>query len=245
MPPLMGALGGVAAIAITISTSDAVAQETLTAPRFDTVLFWGAEGALANMANLESSAGAGFVTALNGDIGKSGWTITSSAGLGRTRTPLNWTSSYYSSLLLGHQWNGPASYFSFSAGLQHRKNKEYPGGSPTDGKATGLTFQYNFEAKKPDAPYFHSFGSYSSIETQLYFHARLGYQMKRLRLGSEFTFYDNSSNPPAFRYGIFVGAAPLIKNLNVTVSAGYRRKAGEPDALYTTTSFTLPLKLRP
>lgn len=216
------------------------------AARFDTVLFWGAGTGAPGTDSADSSANIGFVTALNGDIGRSGWTITSSVGLGRTNAPLSRTKSFYSSLLVGHQWTLPGYYFSLSAGLHYRNNRERPSGSPTDGDDVGLTVQYGFDTSAVDALYLHSFGAWSTVADQVYFHLKAGRRTQRLRFGGEFTLSDDAWSRPTLRYGVFVGDIALAGPVSVTVSAGYLRhlEPGKSDGFYATAGFSMPLRLR-
>lgn len=216
------------------------------AGRFDTVLFWGAGTGAPGTDSADSGANIGFVTALNGDIGRSGWTITSSVGLGHTKAPLSRTKSFYSSLLVGHQWTQPGYHFSLSAGLHYRNNGERPAGGPTDGSDVGVTIQYGFDTRAVDALYLHSYGAYSTVADQIYFHLKAGRRTQRLRFGGEFTLSDDAWSRPTLRTGVFVGDIAIAGPVAITVSAGYLRhlEPGKSDGFYATAGFSMPLRLR-
>ena len=236
----------VAVAATDARAGDDAAPEKDRAARFDTVLFWGAGTGAPGTDSADSSASIGFVTALNGDIGRSGWTITSSAGLGHTKAPLSRTRSFYSSLLVGHQWMQPGYYFSLSAGLHYRNNSERPAGGPTDGADAGATIQYGFETRAVDALYFHSYGAWSTVADQVYFHVKAGRRTQRLRFGGEFTVSDDAWSRPTLRTGVFVGDIALPGSVAMAVSAGYLRhlEPGKSDGFYATAGFSMPLRLR-
>lgn len=223
---------------------DAAAQAE--AGRVDTVLFWGAGSGAPGTDSADSAANIGFVTALNGDIGRSGWIITSSAGLGLTNAPLSRTKSFYSSLLVGHQWTLPGYSFSLSAGLHYRNNRERPGGGPTDGGDAGVTVQYGFDTRTVDALYLHAYGAYSTVADQIYFHLKAGRRTQRLRFGGEFTLSDDAWSRPTLRYGVFVGDIALPGSVSAVVSAGYLRhlEPGKSDGFYAGAGFSMPLRLR-
>lgn len=238
-----------AAFAALVGSADAQAGDGGTeerGERVDTVLFWGAGIGAPGTDSAESGANIGFVTALNGDIGRSGWTITSSVGLGQTKAPLNRTKSFYSSLLLGHQWTQPGYSFSLSAGLHHRNNRERPAGGPTDGGDTGVTVQYGFDTRAVDAFYLHSYGAWSTVADQVYFHLKVGRRTQRLRFGGEFTLSGDAWSRPALRTGVFVGDIALPGRVAMAVSAGYLRHLdpGKSGGFYATAGFSMPLRLR-
>lgn len=234
--------------AAAFATADARAGDGAPeqAARSDTVLFWGGGAGAPGTDSADSSANIGFVTALNGDIGRSGWTITGSAGLGRTDAPLSRTKSFYSSLLVGHQWTLPGYSFSLSAGLHYRNNRERPAGGPTDGDDAGVTIHYGFDTRAVDAPYFHAYGAYSTVADQIHFHVKAGRKTQRLRFGGEFTLSDDAWSRPTLRSGVFVGDIALAGPLAMSVSAGYLRhlQPGRSDGFYAGASFWMPLRLR-
>jgi len=213
---------------------------------YDTVIYWGADGSLGPSLNHGYGADIGFATALNGDIGVSGWTMSGNFGLGRSASPAMNTDSIYASLLLGRQWHAPGYYFSLSAGLQYVNNAETPGGGITDGSRLGAIFQYGFETKSVDNFYLQSYGAYSTANSQIYGHVKAGYKAKKLRFGAEFTVSDDIGGPPVLRYGAFVGDIPLGEKLSMTVSAGYQQDLAPaaPGRFYAGLGFVVPLSFR-
>jgi len=212
--------------------------------RFDSAFYWGAD-AVGMVGGRDFNAGLGFVSALNGDIGRPGWIVSGSFGFGRTRTLWNATDSRYAALLAGRQWTTQAYYLSLSAGLAWRDKKNRPAGAG-DGSALGATVQYGFDTRALDAPYFQSFGAYSTIDDEVHFHVRAGRRTSTLRFGGEFMLFDDARNRPTLRYGAFVGDIALAHGLAMTLAAGYRHELepGKGDGLYVTLGISMPLRLR-
>lgn len=240
--------GSVALLLPNFATAADVGLEQRMAgtPRYDTVIYWGADGAFRGGDGRGYGADTGFVTALNGDIGSTGWTLGGNLNLSRTTAPLSSTDSFGASLLLGHQWHAPGYYFSLAGGVNYVHNDETPGGGPTDGDKVGAIVQYGIETKNVDALYLQSYGAYSTAFDQVYFHAKAGYKTPGLRFGGEFTAFDDKGSRPTLRYGAFVGDVPLGGGLSMVVSAGYQqeRDPGKRDGFYTTVGFSVPLSLR-
>lgn len=212
--------------------------------RFDSALYWGAD-AVGMVGGRDFHAGLGFVTALDGDIGRSGWIVSGSFGLGRTRTLWGGSDARYATLLAGHQWTTPSTYFSLSAGLAWRDKHHRPA-APGDGGRVGAVVQYSFDTRALDAPYLQSYGAYSTIGDEIHFHLRLGRRTSTLRFGGEFMLFDDAGNRPTLRFGAFVGDIALAHGLNLTLAAGYRHELtpGKGDGLYATLGFSMPLRLR-
>ena len=190
-------------------------------------------------------AGIGFVSALDGDIGRPGWIVSGSFGLGRTRTLWNATDSRYATLVAGHQWVTPSRYFSLSAGLAWRDKENRPAGAG-EGDRLGAVIRYSFDTRALDALYLQSYGAYSTIDDEVHFHLRAGRRTSILRFGGEFTLFDDARNRPTLRYGAFVGDIPMGHGLGMTLAAGYRHELtpGKGDGLYATIGFSMPLSLR-
>ena len=212
--------------------------------RFDSVLYWGAD-AVGIAGGRDLNAGIGFVTALDGDIGRPGWIVGGSFGLGRARTPWSATESRYAAFAAGHQWMTPAHYLSLSAGLAWRDKNSTPayGG---DGGRFGAVIRYGFETRAAEAPYLQSYGAYSTIDDEVHFHLRAGRRASGLRFGGEFTLFDDARDRPTLRYGAFLGDIPVAGRLRMTLAAGYRHELtpGKGDGLYATLGFSMPLGLR-
>lgn len=244
--------GAILAVSAALASAEAFAADPnlearmADTPSFDTVLWWGADLAVRGSDHRAYGADAGFVTAINGDIGATGWTISGSLGASRTTAPLSDTNAFSGTLLVGHQWHAPGFYVSLAAGLHYVNNNETPAGGPTDGDEFGAVFQYGFETKTVEALYIQSYGSYSTAYDQAYFHSKLGYKARTLRFGAEFTAFDDTGSRPTLRYGAFVGDIPITDRLSMVISAGYQHEleALEPDGFYAQIGFSVPLDLR-
>lgn len=211
----------------------------------DTVLFWGADLALRG-----DSTGfgldAGFVTAINGDLSTSGWTVSGTVGFSNTDEPASDSQAFYGALLAGYQWHVPDFYFSLAGGVNVINNDETPGGGPTDGTEVGFIAQYGFETKRENAFYAQSYGAYSTAYDQIYAHLKAGYKGSQLRYGPELTVFADESSDPTFRFGAFVGDIPVTDKLSMVVSAGYQleTEANTDDGFYATVGFSVPFSLR-
>jgi len=213
---------------------------------YDTVIYWGADGSFGPVLNHGYGADIGFATALNGNIGTAGWTVSGSFGLGRSVSPVFTTDSVNAALLLGYQWQAPGYYVSLAAGLQYVNNTENPGGGITDGSRLGAIVQYGFETKSENSLYLQSYGAYSTANSQIYGHLKAGYKARQLRFGAEFTVSDDIGSLPVLRYGAFVGNIPLGERLSMVVSAGYQQDLtpATPGRFYTGVGFSVPLSFR-
>ena len=248
------ATGGLAAgLAMAIaSPGAALAADTLLEqrmapnPTIDTVVYWGADFTYANSDKNGVGVDAGFVTALNGDLGAAGWTVSGNLGLSRSEDVGSDTEAVYGSLLLGYIWPGQGYYFTAAGGVNFVNNDENPPGSPTDGSTVGAIAQYGFETTSENAFYAQSYRSYSTAHDEVYVHAKVGYKASQLRFGPEFTLSDDKFSRPTLRYGAFVGDIPLGQKVSMVVSAGYQQELdpGAKDSFYATVGFAVPLSLR-
>tara|TARA_Y100000815_G_scaffold45055_1_gene37118 strand:- start:252 stop:983 length:732 start_codon:yes stop_codon:yes gene_type:complete len=215
------------------------------AETYDTVIYGGAD--YANGGSIEDDYGVdfGFVTALNGDIGTSGWVVTGNIGYGETDSIVD-SDTFSTSLLLGYLWQMPDYYFTLSGGVHYVDNNDAVPGSPTDGSEVGVIGQYGFETSAVNAFYAQSYGSLSSVNDQAYGHVKAGYKTETLRFGGEFTVFDETASRPTLRYGAFLGDIPLGERVNMVVSAGYQQdlEPGNEDGFYTTIGFSIPFSLR-
>lgn len=215
-------------------------------PLFDTVVYWGGEFTTHSGGKDGYGAGAGFVTAVNGDIGATGWTLTGNFGGSRTDDGPFETKSFYAAALVGYQWHAPGYYFTLAAGVNYVNNDETPSGGPTDGGEAGAIIQYGVETKQVNAFYAQSYGAYSTAHDTVYLHAKAGYKTPNLRFGPEFTLFDEGTSRSTLRYGAFIGDIAITQSVNMVVSAGYQHEL-EPtaeDGFYATIGFSTPLSLR-
>ena len=248
------AAGGLAAgLAMAIASPGAalaadplLEQRMAPNPTIDTVVYWGADFTYGNSDRNGIGVDAGFVTALNGDLGSGGWTISGNLGLSRSEDIGSDTESVYGSLLLGYIWPGQGYYFTAAGGVNFVNNDETPPGSVTDGSSVGAIVQYGFETTRSNAFYAQSYGSYSTANDQVYVHAKVGYKASRLRFGPEFTVSDDKGSRPTLRYGAFVGDITLGEKVSMIVSAGYQQELepGTADRFYAAVGFSVPLSLR-
>jgi hypothetical protein len=215
-------------------------------PAQDTVVYWGADLSYSMATRYGYGFDAGFVTALNGDIGASGWTFTGNLGYSRSIGPAFNSSTFSGSALLGYQWVMPSFYFTLAGGVHYINNNETPGGGVTDGDTIGAIVQYGFETTRVNALYVQSYGAASTAYGQLYFHVKGGYKTANLRFGAEFTASDDIGGMPALRYGAFVGDITLAENLNMVISAGYQQELDPtvPDSFYALLGFSMPFSIR-
>lgn len=229
-----------------LAADDDTGEDLVAEQVFDTVIYWSGDFNYSRSNRYGYGADAGFVTALNGDIGTSGWTFTGNIGLSRSVDPGSSSKSFAGSLLFGYQWNAPDYYVSVAAGGQYINNNETPGGGPTDGDKLGAVFQYVFETNRVDAFYLQSFGAASTAYDQLYFHAKAGYKTATLRFGGEFSAFDDEGSRPTLRYGAFLGDIPLGENVSMVVSVGYQHELDRSvsDGVYATLGFSAALSTR-
>lgn len=214
--------------------------------KIDTVIYWGIDYARNGGRKSDYGVGAGFVTALNGDMGVSGWTVTGNIGGARTDDAAFDTKSLYASALVGYLWHTPNYYFTLAGGVNYINNDETPPGGANDGAEVGAIAQYGFETKKVDAFYMQSYGAYSTAFDQTYVHAKAGYKTPDLRFGTEFTYFGETTSRSTLRYGGFIGDISITDSLSMVISAGYQH-AMEPDVedgFYATIGFAIPLSLR-
>ena len=239
------------AVIFVLPATATAADATLEGPadntsKHDTVIYWGTDFARNSDGKKDYGAGAGFVTALNGDIGTSGWTLTGNIGGSKTENVLFSSKSIYASALIGHQWHAPGYYFTLGGGVNYINNDETPSGGVNDGSKVGAIAQYGFETKKVDAFYMQSYGAYSTAFDQTYLHAKIGYKTPVLRFGPEITFFDEKTSQSTLRYGGFIGDISITESLSMVVSAGYQHELepGVEDGFYATVGFAIPLSLR-
>ena len=215
-------------------------------PTYDTAIFWGAEASFGRSNRMIYGVNAGFVTAINGDLGTSGWTISGNVGGSRSKAPLSRTNSLHAALLAGYQWQMPGMYFSVAGGPHYVSNHDTPRGGPTDGDEFGAMVQYSFETTGSNSLYFQSYGSYSTVFDRKYFQAKAGYKAEAVKFGPEFSVFDEKASRPTLRYGGFVSGIQLTDTLSMTASAGYQQDLDrqDPDGFYAQIGFSLPLDLR-
>ena len=216
-------------------------EEQSGEPIYDTVVYWSAD--YSNTDEDEYGLNAGFVTALNGDLGKSGWTISANLGGSYSDGSTSDSKSYYGSLLLGYLWANPYLYFSLGAGPVFVSNNSSPS-SPSDDSDVGAILQYGIDTTKENNLYFQSYGSYATVKDQIYLHAKAGYKTSSISFGPEITYFDDNQSTETLRYGAFVGDISLFDRLSMTVSAGYQDESGSSDGFYATVGFSVPLSLR-
>jgi len=215
-------------------------------PVIDSVIYWGSDLSYGNSGRYGLGVDAGFVTALNGDLGIEGWTLTGNLGLSRSVDLASRTNAAYGSVLLGYLWPMDGYYFSLGAGVNVINNNQTPPGGPTDGSKIGALIQYGFETTQTNAFYTQSYGSYSTANDEIYFHAKAGYKNATLRFGPEFTLSDDNGGQPTLRFGGVVGDIPLGDKVKMSISAGYQRdlNPGVADRFYTMVGFSVPLSTR-
>gem|GEM_PF-2129640 len=226
--------------------ADATIEQRMAGdPTYDTVLYGGVDYAKSGSSKHDYGVDVGFVTALNGNIGSSGWVVTGNIGYGNTDGIAD-SDAFSTSLLLGYLWKMPDYYFTLSSGVHYVDNNEAVPGSPTDGSEVGVIGQYGFETSAVNAFYVQSYGSVSSVYDQVYGHIKAGYKTETLRFGGEFTVFDETNSKPTLRYGAFLGDIPLGDRLRMVVSAGYQedREPGNDDGFYATVGFSIPFSLR-
>lgn len=212
----------------------------------DTVIYWGGDFTYGSSGRYGAGVDAGFVKALNGNLGRAGWTISGNLGLSRSVDVGTRTNSVYGSALLGYIWPGQGYYFTLGAGVNVVANDETPSGGVTDGSKVGAIVQYGFETTRENALYLQSYGAYSTANDQIYFHAKAGYKTSKLRFGPEFTLSDDRGGRATLRYGAFVGDIPVGGKVSMVVSAGYQQELepGTKDRFYATVGFSVPFSSR-
>lgn len=250
-PMAAWATGAALAITVAMSGSAFAADDTLLEQRMapdtiDTVVWWGGEFTYKDSSRHGIGADMGFVTALSGDLGQSGWIVSGAVGLSRSNDIGSRINSAYGNVLLGYLFTAPGYYMSVSGGVDFANNNETPPGSVTDGSKVGAVAQYSFETTSSNAFYAQSYGSYSTTNRSTYFHAKAGYKMSRIRFGPEFTYADDRGGRPTLRFGGFVGDIPVGQKVSMTISAGYQKEQdpGVADRFYAAVGFSVPLSLR-
>ncbi len=241
---------GLVALAVPLASGTAFSGDIVQGDQSEynpvgTVIYWG--GDLANNQNDQTSGGigAGFTTALDGDLGQSGWIVSGYLGGGWVDGNTSRTDAAYGSLAAGYLWAAPDYYVSLQAGVHFVNNNESPGGGPTDGSEIGALFQYSFETTRSNAFYAQSYGSLSTAFEQRYAHVKTGYKTSTFTYGAEFTYLDSEDSGDTKRYGAFVGNIPIGK-LSMTIGAGYQQES-EPslsDGVYGTVGFSVPFPIR-
>jgi len=240
----------IAAVMLAIATASIPAPVRADDPAtdghsvYDTVIYWGFDYSRARSSQYGIGADAGFVSALNGDISQTGWTVSGNIGGSRSVSGLSSTNSAYGSVLVGYQWHMPGYYIALNAGIDAVNNNEKPGGSKTDGSKLGAIVQYGFETKSVDAFYLQSYGSFSTAFTRLYGHAKVGYKTSDYKFGAEFTGYKDSGSAATYRVGGFFGDIPLGP-VTMGVSAGLQleRGIGLSNGFYGLLEFSVPISI--
>lgn len=238
------------ALLATVSTGYAAdletGNQTADEATIDSVVYWGVD------INKNHSQGDGFgiaaggVTALNGDLSVSGWTVSGNVGYSKSRSTGSKTDSLYGSMLVGYLWVAPEYYFTLATGVHMVDNEESPGGGITDGHDVGAIFQYGFETTTENSFYVQSYGAVSTAYDQLYGHVKLGYKTSNLRYGGEFTISDDKGSKGTRRYGAFVGDIPITDSVSMVISGGYQDELGpdDSDGMYGTVGFSVPISTR-
>ncbi|MCR8548666.1 cellulose biosynthesis protein BcsS [Salipiger sp. P9] len=228
-------LAATTALSLTLAVTDARADDTL-----DTVLFTGIDG-------YDGGAGiyGGFVTALNGDITASGWTLSANLGYSQSWGSFSDTDSTGASVLLGYQWHTPGYYASLALGVDVIENTEDPDtGARNNGTHTGYILQAGFQTKSVDALFFQGYGAYLSANERLYTQLRSGWASEKMTFGLEAIYADERDSAETVRYGLFVSDLPL-GNGSFGISAGYHDDRGsDDDGAYIAFEYSIPLSLR-
>lgn len=211
---------------------------------FDTVIYGGIGGNWANSQQNGIGIDLGFVTAVNGDIASSGWTISGNTGFSQSNDAASDSNSFSGALLGGYQWHSSDFYFALNLGVTAINNDENPSGGPSDGSEVGAIAQYGFE-KKTGTLYLQSYGAASTAFSQIYGHAKVGIRGDTLKYGAEFTTFHDDDSDGTLRFGAFVGDIPLGK-ASLGLSAGYQHEleAGKDDGIYAQLEFSVPLSIR-
>lgn len=230
------------AVAADITIEERMAEE----PGTGTVVYWGVDLSKNHSQRHGYGIDGGFVTALDGDLSTTGWTLSGNIGFGNVSSSDSETDSLYGTLLLGHLWVAPTAYFSLAGGVHYVDNDETPPGGATDGHEVGAIAQYGFETTVENAFYAQSYGAISTAYDQLYAHLKLGYKTDQLRFGAEFTVFDDEDGDGTRRYGVFIGDIPITDKLSMVVSGGYQEELdpGIEDGLYATVGFSIPITTR-
>ncbi|MCC0015208.1 MAG: cellulose biosynthesis protein BcsS [Rhodobiaceae bacterium] len=242
---LAACLAGVGVSALPVDAGAADKMLGYANGAYDTVIYGSFDFSHASSDQNGYGADAGFVTAINGDITTTGWTLTANVGVSRSNDVATDTTSFNGSVLGGYQWHTPAYYFALNAGVHFVNNDDNPSGGPTDGSEAGVIAQYGFETKAVDAFYVQSYGALSSVYDQIYFHAKAGWKTQQLKYGAEFTASDEKDSGGTLRYGAFIGDIPLGM-ASVGISAGFQQEleAGKKDGFYSMVEMSMPLDIR-
>lgn len=222
-------------------SASAVAADDFGNSFLDTVVYTGVDYVHSDVENA-LGASSGFLTALNGDIGSSGWIVSGNFGAGIIDGAAIDSTSIYGTALVGYKWQLPSFYATASAGAHLASNQESPSGGPNDTSRAGAVVQYSFETQPPvNNLYVQSYGSASSaFGGQFYGHLKLGYVAEGLRYGLELTGFAGDDGDTTLRYGAFVGSIPITDTLFISTSAGYQDdlNANSRDGFYVTLAFT-------
>ena len=84
---------------------------------YDTVIYGGFDFSHANSQQNGFGIDGGFVTAINGDITTTGWTVSANLGFSQSNDVATDTDSVSGSVLAGYQWHSPEYYFALNAGI--------------------------------------------------------------------------------------------------------------------------------
>lgn len=209
----------------------------------DTILYWSGDVAIKGSNTYGLAFDSGFSTALNGNIDISGWIVSGNLGYAHSKDVGSKSDSFYTSGLVGYQWQMPDFYISLSTGILYSNNDEKPGGGKTDGDKVGAAVIYGFGTNATDALYVQSYGSYATINDQFFVQGKLGYKTTSIAYGAEYTLYDDNGSKPTHRIGAFVGDIALSDKLTMTVSAGYQttKEVGTKDGAYANIGFSVPV----
>ncbi|MCY0149400.1 cellulose biosynthesis protein BcsS [Hoeflea sp. G2-23] len=220
-------------------SADVAYTDTFNTERFaSSVLFFGAGYSVEREFGLDG----GIVTALNGNIGQSGWILTGLVGY--TDTDLNnppaapYDSSDISgSLLAGYQWVNPDYFLNLQAGVTVRHENANTGSS----NDAGLIVSSAAATSAEDSLYGELNLAYVTIDNGFYGRGRAGWKFSPLTVGAEITYMDDDSSQSRTRYGAFVGDIP-VGQFSMTLSAGYveRRDNAGDDGFYAQAEFSIP-----
>jgi hypothetical protein len=222
-------VGGAAALTLAgVSAPQAFAQE-IVAPHstveeaHSTAAFLGAD-----FLRKAYGVNAGFVHALNRNIGTSGWLFAVTGAYNDERntkvTPSYSSHATEAKLLVGHQWIMPTSYFAVFAGAHFLNIDETPAGV-NDGSKIGAIVQAEFDTSKENSPYLGLGASYSTAHGAFWGRVRAGYQLSDIKFGPEFVVSDERRSDPAYRYGFFVNGIK-IGRAYAGISAGVNQEPG-------------------
>lgn len=223
----------------TVGPTFAADSDSFNTERFaSSVLFFG----VGYSAEREFGLDGGVVTALNGNIGQSGWIITGLVGYTNTAlnnppaTPYNsWDIS--GSLLAGYQWVNPEYFFNLQAGVTVQHENATTGNS----SRAGLIVSSAAATTAENSVFGELNLAYVTIDNGFYGRGRAGWKFSPVTVGAEITYLDDDSSQSRTRYGAFVGDIP-VGQFSMTLSAGYvdRRDTVGKDGFYTQAEFSIP-----